>query len=90
VCLAVKPVGKPNAGNRLVRFDERGMGNGALAIGPKLPRPSPTLPLPAILHAQPVEVRAAFWRSSPLAQLINLRQLRNHLTFVVLVPSPKK
>jgi hypothetical protein len=24
VCLAVKPVGKPDAGNRLVRFDERG------------------------------------------------------------------
>jgi hypothetical protein len=23
VCLAVKPVGKPDAGNRLVRFDER-------------------------------------------------------------------
>ena len=43
-------------------------------------------PKPAILHAHPVEVRAAFRRSSPLAQLINLRQLRNHLTFVVLVP----
>ena len=24
VCLTVKPVGKPNAGNRHVRFDERG------------------------------------------------------------------
>jgi hypothetical protein len=24
VCLSVKPVGKPNAGNRHVRFDERG------------------------------------------------------------------
>ena len=47
-------------------------------------------PKPAILHAHPVEVRAAFRRSSPLAQLINLRQLRNHLTSVVLVPSPKK
>ena len=28
VCLAVKPVGKPDAGNRLVRFDERGWETG--------------------------------------------------------------
>jgi len=40
MCLAVKQVGKPGAGNRHARFDEPGMGNGALAIGPKLPRPS--------------------------------------------------
>ena len=41
VCLAVKPVGKPDAGNRLVRF-----GNGAMAKVPKLPRPYSTLPSP--------------------------------------------
>jgi hypothetical protein len=28
VCLAVKLVGKPDAGNRLVRFDERGWETG--------------------------------------------------------------
>ena len=28
VCLTVKPVGKPNAGNRHVRFDERGWETG--------------------------------------------------------------
>jgi len=44
VCLAVKPVGKPDAGNRLVRFDERGWETGRWPKGPKLPRPSSTLP----------------------------------------------
>ena len=44
MCLAVNPVGKPDAGNRLVRFHEQGWETGALAIGPKLPRPSSTLP----------------------------------------------
>jgi hypothetical protein len=39
-CIAVKPAGKPDAGNRHVR----GKGNGVLATGPKLPRPSSTLP----------------------------------------------
>ena len=34
VCLTVKPVGEPDAGDRHVRFDERGMGNGALPNGP--------------------------------------------------------
>ena len=33
VYLAVKPVGEPDAGDRHVRFDERGMGNGALPNG---------------------------------------------------------
>jgi hypothetical protein len=28
VCLVVKPIGKPNAGNRHVRFDERGWETG--------------------------------------------------------------
>jgi hypothetical protein len=28
VCLSMKPVGKPNAGNRHVRFDERGWETG--------------------------------------------------------------
>jgi hypothetical protein len=33
VYLAVKPVGEPDAGDRHVRFDERGVGNGALPNG---------------------------------------------------------
>ena len=37
----VKSVGKPDAGNRHVRFDERGRETGQLA-----PRPSSTLPKP--------------------------------------------
>jgi hypothetical protein len=43
-CLAVKPVGKPDAGNRHVRFDARGWETGRWPKGPKLPRPSSTLP----------------------------------------------
>jgi hypothetical protein len=39
---ATKPVGKPDAGNPHVRFDER-LGNGA-AINCQCPRPSSTLP----------------------------------------------
>jgi hypothetical protein len=38
VCLTVKPVGEPDAGDRHVRFDER------VAAWPKRPRPSSTLP----------------------------------------------
>ena len=34
VCPAVKPVGEPDALIGHVRFDERGMGNGALPNGP--------------------------------------------------------
>jgi hypothetical protein len=45
VCIAVKPVGKPDAGNRHVRFDERGWETGRWPKAPKLPRPSSTLPL---------------------------------------------
>ena len=37
----VKSVGKPDAGNRHVRFDERGRETGLL-----VPRPSSTLPKP--------------------------------------------
>ena len=45
VCLAVEPAGKPDAGNRLVRFGlMSGDGKRGVAIGPKLPRPSSTLP----------------------------------------------
>jgi len=43
-CIAVKPVGKPDAGNRHVRFDERGWETGRWPKAPKLPRPSSTLP----------------------------------------------
>jgi hypothetical protein len=46
VYLAVKPVGEPDAGDRHVRFDERGWETGRWPEGPKLPRPSSTLPLP--------------------------------------------
>ena len=42
VCLAMKPVGKPDAGNLHVRFDERG-GERSVAAWPKPPRPSSTL-----------------------------------------------
>ena len=43
-CLAVKPAGKPDAGNRHVRFDERGWETGRWPK-PKPPRPSSTLPV---------------------------------------------
>ena len=42
VCLAVSPVGEPDAGNRLVRFDERG--ERSVVAWPKQPRLSSTLP----------------------------------------------
>jgi hypothetical protein len=41
---AVKPVGEPDIGNRYVRFDERGWETERWPFGPKLPRPSSTLP----------------------------------------------
>ena len=41
--LAVKTVGKPDAGNPHVRFDERGRETGPLAKASTLPRPSSTL-----------------------------------------------
>ena len=44
----MKPVGKPDAGNRHVRFDERGWETGG-AIKRQYPRPSSTLP-PAPHH----------------------------------------
>jgi hypothetical protein len=43
VCPTVKPVGKPGAGNRHARFDERGWETGRCRML-KLPRPSSTLP----------------------------------------------
>ena len=44
VCLTMKPVGEPYAGNPHVRFDERGWET-SVAAWPKLPRhPSSTLP----------------------------------------------
>jgi hypothetical protein len=39
-----KSVGKPDAGNRHVRFDERGDGNGLTAYMASAPRLSSTLP----------------------------------------------
>ena len=44
VYLAVKPVGEPDAGDRHVRFDERGWETERWPFGPKLPRPSSILP----------------------------------------------
>src|SRR5262245_32574528 len=48
VCLPVKPVGKPNAGNRHVRFDERGWETGrcrmAQATAPILDSTKPDVP----------------------------------------------
>ena len=43
MCLRVKSVGKPDAGNRHVRFDERGEETGGCQFGPA-PRLSSTLP----------------------------------------------
>src|SRR5215831_3627716 len=43
VCLAVKPAGKPDAGNRHVRFDERG-----------LDTTSESGPTAAVAHARPL------------------------------------
>jgi hypothetical protein len=43
VCLTMKPVGEPDAGNPHVRFDERGWETERCRM-PKLPRPSSTLP----------------------------------------------
>src|SRR6516164_317074 len=45
VCLEMKPVGEPYAGNPHVRFDERGVETERWPHGPKQPRPSSTLPL---------------------------------------------
>src|SRR6516162_5800296 len=47
----MKPVGKPDAGNRHIRFDERGWETGRWPTGPKLPRLSSTLPLYACVLA---------------------------------------
>jgi hypothetical protein len=44
VCLTVNPVGEPDAGNRHVRFDERGRETECWPSAPKPPRPSSTLP----------------------------------------------
>jgi hypothetical protein len=43
VSLATKPVGKPDAGNPHVRFDERGGETGPLVSASMQPRPSSTL-----------------------------------------------
>jgi hypothetical protein len=43
VCLTVKPVGEPDAGNPHVRFDERGWETERCRMA-ELPRPSSTLP----------------------------------------------
>src|SRR5918997_4603645 len=43
VGLAMKPVGKPDAGNPHVRFDERGRETEQLPLRLKPPRPSSTL-----------------------------------------------
>ena len=45
--LTMKPVGKPDAGNPHVRFDERGWETGRRRMA-QLPRPSSTLPLQAL------------------------------------------
>jgi len=57
VCLAVKSIGKPNAGNRHVGFDERGWETGRLPIGSKLPRPSSTLQIRTIVGTRAVPGR---------------------------------
>ncbi len=41
---AMKSIGEPDAGNRHVRFDERGRETGCWPNGPKPPRPPSTLP----------------------------------------------
>ena len=43
MCLTMKPVGKPDAGNPHVRFDERGRETERCPTRPKPPRPSSTL-----------------------------------------------
>jgi hypothetical protein len=50
----VKSVGKPDAGNRHVRFDERGRETGLLT-----PRPSSTLPNPTNGHYKLFRIRFA-------------------------------
>ena len=62
VCLAMKPVGEPDAGDRHVRFDERD-GKRSVAEWPKLPRPSSTLPhgLPVNTAAGVAPWRCQFW-----------------------------
>src|SRR5215204_5885390 len=44
ISLGAKQTGERRAGNPHAVFDVAGIGNVALAIGPKLPRPSSTLP----------------------------------------------
>ena len=52
VCLSMKPVGKPNAGNRHVRFDERGWETGrcrmAQATAPILDSTFSDMPINAL------------------------------------------
>ena len=67
---AMKPVGEPDAVAPHVRFDERGWETGALAIGPKLPRPSSTLPPPVSRIAANVQLPGVDRTSS--RQLDNL------------------
>ena len=55
----MKLVGKPDAGDRHIRFDERGWETGRWPTGPKLPRLSSTLPLYACGSADGLEVFAA-------------------------------
>src|SRR5262245_66092220 len=50
------------------------MGNGALAIGPKLPRPSSTLPLPPGQYACRY-VRLPSYTHRPLAETRHCRQM---------------
>src|SRR5438445_13192952 len=64
VCFAVQPVGKPGAGNQHARFDERGWETGRWPKGPKLPRPSSTLPLRKRICLAP---RAASWLNDLVA-----------------------
>ena len=54
VCLTVKPVGEPDAGNPHVRFDERGWETERCRMA-ELPRPSSTLPTPPTGAMQPAD-----------------------------------
>src|SRR5215211_3320687 len=70
VCLAVKPVGEPDAGDRHVRFDERGWETGRWALAPSY-RAHPRLcllPHREVIQPCPPRKVKAVVRSTPRLQ----------------------
>ena len=74
---AGKSIGEPDAGNRQVRFDERGRETGCWPISPKPPRPPSTLTLQNMdMVREPIEQRAGETLAAEDAGPILERQVR--------------